>query len=88
MSAGKSLFFSLVACARNWRPFLMYSAAVGVIGVFIPRMTNALLGGGEGIGQMLPSLITVAISLVMLPTLYASFYVNYRDVFVSLRDEA
>ena len=88
MSAGKSLFFSLVACARNWRPFLMYSAAVGVIGVFIPRMTNALLGGGEGIGQMLPSLITVAISLVMLPTLYASFYVSYRDVFVSLRDEA
>ena len=88
MPAGKSLFFSLVACARNWRPFLMYSLAVGVIGVFVPRMTNALLGGGEGVGQLLPSLITVAISLVLLPTLYASFYISYRDVFVSLHDEA
>lgn len=88
MPAGKSLFFSLIACARNWKPFLMYSLAVGVIGVFIPRMTNALLGGGEGIGQILPSLITVAISLVLLPTLYASFYVSYRDIFVSLHDEA
>jgi len=88
MAAGKSLFFSLIACARNWRPFLMYSLAVGIIGVFVPRMTNALLGGGEGIGQILPSLITVAISLVLLPTLYASFYISYRDIFVSLRDEA
>ncbi len=88
MPAGKTLFFSLVACARNWRPFLMYSLAVGIIGVFVPRMTNALLGGGEGVGQMLPSLITVAISLVLLPTLYASFYVSYRDIFVSLNDEA
>lgn len=88
MPAGKSLFFSLVACARNWRPFLMYSLAVGIIGVFVPRMANALLGGGEGIGQILPSLITVATSLVLLPTLYASFYISYRDVFVNLRDEA
>ncbi len=88
MPAGKSLFFSLVACGRNWKPFLMYSLAVGVIGVFIPRMTNALIGGGEGIGQVLPSLITVSISLVLLPTLYASFYVSYRDIFVSLHDEA
>ncbi len=85
MSAGKSLFFSLIACARNWRPFLMYSLAVGIIGIFVPRMVNVLLGG---IGPMLPSLITVAISLVLLPTLYASFYVSYRDIFVSLHDEA
>ncbi|MFB0935422.1 MAG: BPSS1780 family membrane protein [Propionivibrio sp.] len=87
MTAGKSLFFSLIACARNWRPFLMYSLAVGIIGVFVPRMANALLGG-EGVGQILPSLITVAISLILLPTLYASFYISYRDIFVSLRDEA
>lgn len=88
MPAGKSLFFSLIACTRNWRPFLMYSLAVGIIGVFVPRMTNALLGSGEGIAQILPSLITVAISLVLLPTLYASFYISYRDIFVSLHDEA
>ena len=85
MSAGKSLFFSLIACARNWRPFLMYSLAVGILGIFVPRMANALLGG---IGPIFPSLVAVAFSLVLLPSLYASFYVSYRDVFVSLRDEA
>ena len=74
-----------IACARNWRPFLMYSLAVGIIGIFVPRMVNVLLGG---IGPMLPSLITVAISLVLLPTLYASFYVSYRDVFVTIQEEA
>lgn len=88
MPAGKSLFFSLVACARNWRAFLMYSLAVGIIGIFVPRVANGLLGAGEGVGQLLPTMITVTISLVLLPTLYASFYVSYRDIFVRLDDEA
>lgn len=88
MSPGKSLFFSLVACARNWRAFLVYSLAVCTLGLFAPRFVNALLGAGEGLGQVLPTLFTVTLSLILLPTLYASFYVSYRDVFVSLRDEA
>ena len=88
MQAGKSLFFSLVACARNWRSFLIYSLAVGVVGVFVPRLVNSILGAGEGPNQLLPTMFTVMVSLVLLPTLYASFYVSYRDVFVSLHDEA
>lgn len=88
MPAGKSLFFSLVACARNWRAFLVYSLAVGAIGVIVPRLVDGLLGGGEGVGQLLPTMITVTISLILLPTLYASFYISYRDIFVSLDDEA
>ena len=85
MSAGKSLFFSLVACARNWRAFLAYSLAVSIIGVFFPRLIGSLSGAGAG---LLPTLLTVTISLVLLPTVYASFYVSYRDIFVNLRDEA
>jgi len=80
MSAGKSLFFSLVAAARNWRAFLTYSLAVGTIGIFVPRLLGAL-GGGS-----MASLFTVALSMVLLPTVYASFYVSYRDVFGNLRD--
>ncbi len=81
MSAGKSLFFSLVASARNWRAFLTYSLAVGTIGVFLPRVLGALGGGGS-----LAAMFTVALSMVLLPTVYASFYVSYRDVFGNLRD--
>lgn len=88
MQPGKSLFFSLVACARNWRPFLMYSLAVAMIGLFVPRLVNSLFGAGDGAGQLLPAMITVMFSLILLPTLYASFYVSYRDIFIDLQDEA
>ena len=65
-SAGKSLFFSLVAAARNWRAFLTYSLAVGIIGIFVPRLLGALGGGGS-----LAAMFTVALSMVLLPTVYA-----------------
>lgn len=81
MSAGKSLFFSLVASLRNWRAFLIYSLAVGTIGIFVPCLLGALSGGGS-----LAAMFTVALSMVLLPTIYASFYVSYRDVFGNLRD--
>jgi hypothetical protein len=90
MSAGKSLFFSLVACLRNWRAFLLYGLAIGIICAFIPRLVDSLVGaggeGGEG-GSPLAAMITVTVSLILLPTLYASFYVSYRDIF-SLRETA
>jgi hypothetical protein len=86
MSAGKSLFFSLVACLRNWRPFLLYSLAVVVIGVFVPRLLDVLLRAGDGVSQLLPTVITIAVSLILLPTLYASFYISYRDIFVGLQN--
>ena len=86
MTAGKSLFFSLVACLRNWRPFLLYSLSIGVIGVVVPRLIDGLLGGGEGVGQLLPTMLTVMVSLILLPTLYASFYISYRDIFVGMQD--
>ena len=38
------------------------------------------VGGVELVSVVLTSLIV----LVLLPTLYASFYVSYRDVFVSI----
>ena len=86
MSAGKSLFFSLMACVRNWRAFLVYSLAVAIAGVFVPQLIAGLMAGPEE--SALPTLIVVVISLILLPTLYASFYVSYRDVFRHLDDDA
>ena len=86
MSAGKSLFFSLVACLRNWRAFLLYGLAIGILCAFIPRLIDGLVGVGED-GGSTAAMITVTVSLILLPTLYASFYVSYRDIF-SVRTSA
>ncbi|MDR2788072.1 MAG: hypothetical protein LBD06_06900 [Candidatus Accumulibacter sp.] len=81
MSTGKSLFFSLVACLRNWRPFLLYSLTVAVIGMFVH-----LIDAGNNAGPLLPTMITVTTSLILLPTLYASFYISYRDIFAGAQN--
>jgi hypothetical protein len=46
-----------------------------VLGLFA-----ALFPGATGV---LTTVLTMAIVLIVMPTLYASFYVSYRDVFVS-----
>ena len=89
LPTGKSLFFSFVAFTRNWRAFLTYFATVMVFGAFIPGLTLGLLSAmvSDG-GSIFSMLFTILIVLVLLPTLYASFYVSYRDVFVTIDDDA
>lgn len=79
---GKALFFSFVACAMNWRVFVVYGVAVFLVGVVVPGLLLGLLM------IMLPALqgfITLAVmvimGLVVAPTVFASFYVGYRDIF-------
>jgi hypothetical protein len=75
----KALFFSFVACLLNWRPFLVYGAFSALVVVVLPLAVLLAL--------MLASLKIAAMSLVfpvllvLLPTLFASFYASYRDVF-------
>ena len=89
LSAAKSLFFSFVACLRNWRAFLVYGAAIVIIGALLPGVLagvlSAVLPSGGG---MVSIILTILIVLFLLPTLYASFYVSYRDVFVAVDDNA
>ena len=88
-SVGKSLFFSLVACARNWRAISTYFLAIlvvsglvrGFVATLILPFINAAVADRE-------TYILFTTSLIIMPTLYAASYVSYRDVFVSLRDEA
>ena len=84
LSPGKALFFSFVACARNWRAFLVYSLAIVVAATVLPGLLlgtlAALLPDGAA---LLTVLLTVVLILILAPTLFASFYVSYRDVFVS-----
>lgn len=86
---GKALFFSFVACLRNWRAFLAYAAALIVFGGVIPGVLLGLLASlvPDGIGFFAP-LFTIPLLLVLAPTLFASFYVSYRDVFVAVDEDA
>jgi len=80
--AGKSVFFSFVASWRNWRPFAMYGLAVTVVGVMVPGLLLVL---ASLISQSLVSVLSIALRMLLLfvlaPTLIASVYLSYRDVF-------
>lgn len=81
-AAGKSLFFSLFACMRNWRAFLGYSACALIFGALLPGiMVGVLVSLIPGAASIASTLITLPIMFVLAPTLVASFYVSYRDVF-------
>ncbi|MCM8593938.1 BPSS1780 family membrane protein [Accumulibacter sp.] len=81
--AAKALFFSFVACLRNWRAFLVYSLAIALVATLAPALLIGLIAAllPDGAAVM-TGLATILIALVLAPTLFASFYVSYRDVFV------
>lgn len=78
----KALFFSIVACLMNWRAFVAYAATVAVVMLALPLAALAVLRafGAAELGVAVASLV-FPLLLIMLPTLFASFYVSYRDVF-------
>jgi hypothetical protein len=77
--AAKALFFSFFACLMNWRAFLVYGAVTALVALALPLAVLSVV--------TLTSLKVAAMSLVfpllivLLPTLFASFYASYRDVF-------
>jgi hypothetical protein len=83
LSVSKALFFSFVACVRNWRAFLVYVVSLVLAGALLPSLLVGMLGSlFAGLASVLSIVFTIMIILVLLPTVYASFYVSYRDVFV------
>lgn len=78
LSAPKALFFSFVACARNWRPFLGYGLSLMLFGALLPGLVVGLL---SLVSPILGSLLSIPLPLILLPVVFASFYVNAREVF-------
>ncbi len=80
--AGKSVFFSFVASVRNWRAFAAYGLAVLVAGVAVPGLILVIAGL---ISQPLLSVLSIALRMMLIfilaPSLVASVYISYRDVF-------
>jgi hypothetical protein len=81
-SAVKSLFFSFFACLMNWRAFLAYGALTALVMLAVPLLAlSALLLASGGALQLPVAGLVFPLLVVLLPTLFASFYASYRDVF-------
>jgi hypothetical protein len=82
IGAVKSLFFSFVACLLNWRALLLYGAAIlGVIAGLASFLLFAFaLASGEA-SKAVPSSAALFALILFFPTLFASIYASYRDVF-------
>jgi len=82
VGAVKSLFFSFVASLRNWRAFMMYGLARVLVGAVVPGLI--LITAGL-ISPVLLDIFSVALRMLLIfvlaPTMVASVYLSYRDVF-------
>lgn len=82
LSVGKSLFFSFVACWLNWRAFLVYSVALLLVAGILPGLLlGLLLILFPALQGLATAMITVPMVLIVAPTIFASFYASYRDIF-------
>ena len=75
----KALFFSFFACLMNWRAFLAYGAVTAVVALALPLAVVSVVALAS-LGLPAMSLV-FPLLIVLLPTLFASFYASYRDVF-------
>lgn len=83
LSVSKALFFSFIACLRNWRAFLVYSLGLVGVAAFLPGIVIGLVSGlFPAAAGFITSLLTLPLLMVLAPTVFASFYISYRDVFV------
>lgn len=84
MGAAKALFFSLFACLMNWRAFLSYGIAAALVTAAAPLAAlSALDWMSHGALREHADMLLLLLLLVILPTLLASFYASYRDVFAA-----
>jgi hypothetical protein len=82
ITAGKSLFFSFIASCRNWRAFALYGAALVVVGALLPGLILILAGLiSTALIEILSVVLRLLLIFVLAPTVVASCYLSYRDVF-------
>ena len=82
--AAKALFFSFFGFLINWRAFLAYGAGAALLTTGVPMLALSamLLFSGGTVAVPLAGLLFPLV-LVLLPTLFASFYASFRDVFAA-----
>lgn len=82
LPVGKALFFSFHACRLNWRPFLHYGLTLMALSIVLPSvLTLLVLAVAPGAAAAVPMFVMLPLMLVLLPSVFASFYASYREVF-------
>lgn len=81
LPARKALFFSAVAVLRNWRAFLVYGVGALLLTAILPGIARALFGFSDSLLTVASAAITMLLVFVAMPTLFASVYMSYREVF-------
>ena len=82
MGPAQALFYSFFASLMNWRAFLGYSSVAAFATLGLPfLLLGALMLASGGHARFEP--VALALLMFLLPTLFASFYASYRDVFRS-----
>ncbi|HEY8251945.1 MAG TPA: BPSS1780 family membrane protein [Burkholderiales bacterium] len=75
----KAVFFSFFACLMNWRAFLAYGAVTALLTLALPLAVLGIVTLASL--KVAPMALVFPLLIVLLPTLFASFYASYRDVF-------
>lgn len=89
VATAKALFFSFFGCLMNWRAFLAYGALAAGMMLAVPLVLLSLVTLASGGQQKLQAgSLMIPLLLAMLPTLFASFYASYRDVFGAPQSDA
>lgn len=82
LTLGRALFFSFVACWMNWRAFLVYGFGLVLVGGVLPgALLGVLLLIFPDAANFIAAVVTMPMVLVIAPTIFASFYACYRDIF-------
>jgi len=82
MAPPQALFYSFFACLLNWRAFLGYGMVAALVSVVIPFLVlGALLFASAGRPGFNVPTVMFALLMFLMPTLFASVYASYRDVF-------
>jgi hypothetical protein len=85
LPAAQALFYSFFAALRNWRAFVAYGLALTMLSMicslamFVLALLLRALVGDKSDNAFL--LVMLPVMLTYVPTLFASFYASYRDVF-------
>lgn len=81
LGVAKALFFSFFATLINWRAFLVYAGVAALVTTAIPFALLAALDFVVGTQSRTLTVLVFVMLVAVLPTLLASFYASYRDVF-------
>lgn len=87
VTPAKSMFFSFVACMRNWVAFGAFILAALFIGMFLPGMLIGVLAMALPFAAgLLSMLMGLLMMFFVAPVLMTSVYIGYREIFIHAQE--